>query len=372
MEKQKVLVLGGTGAIGAHLVDCLRDTKYEVIVTSRRERQSEGNISYVKGNAHELGFLKSLLSIRYVAIVNFMTYKSEEFEIIAPLLLDATEQYFFLSSCRSYASSDDILSEDAPQWLDVCKDEEYLATDNYALAKAYQERTLQKSGRKNWTIVRPYLTYSEQRLQLGFFEQNAWLLRALMGHKLVFSEDLALKQTTLTYGKDVARAIGLLIGKEQAYGEAINICCNQSLRWLDVLDIYTSELEKCLNKPVAVVMLQKAPVEDWPTEKWTFLYDRSHNRRFSNEKLLSIIRGFVFTNPEEGLRHSIREFVKKPNRNGFSWEQQASFDRITGEWAGRKEFASFKEYLSYLKNRVVSRATKEKLKKIMSNRAIVR
>lgn len=366
MEKQKVLVLGGTGAIGSHLVDCLRGSNYEVVVTSRRERQSEGNVAYVKGNAHDLGFLKSLLSVRYLAIVNFMTYKSEEFETVAPFLLDATEQYFFLSSCRSYAGSDDILSEDAPQWLDVCKDEEYLATDNYALAKTRQERTLQKSGRKNWTIVRPYLTFSEQRLQLGFFEQNSWLLRALMGHKLVFSKDLAHKQTTLTYGKDVARAICLLIGKEQAFGEAINICCNQSLRWLDVLDIYTSELEKCLNKPVPVVMLQNAPVQDWPTEKWTFQYDRCYNRRFSNEKLRSIIGDFAFTNPEEGLRHSIREFVKRPYREGFSWEQQACLDRITGEWAGYKEFASINEYLSYLKNRVISRSIKEKLKSIKS------
>lgn len=366
MNKQKVLVLGGTGAIGAHLVDCLKETKYEVVVTSRRERQSDGNVFYVKGNAHDLQFLCSLLTEHYEAIVNFMTYQSDEFEKVAHLLLKATDQYFFLSSCRSYAGSDEVLTEESPLLLDVCKDNEYLATDNYALAKARQERILRRAGKTNWTIVRPYLTYSEQRLQLGFFEQNSWLLRALMGRKLVFSEELSLKYTTLTYGKDVARAICSLIGKEEAYGEAINICCKHSLQWKDVLDIYSSELESCLNKQIQVVMLPKAPVDDWPTEKWTYLYDRNYNRCFSNEKLISIIGDFKFTEPEEGLRHCIREFVKNPNRNGYSWGQQACFDRMTGEWAHRKEIASFREYLSYLKNRVLSGSMKERLRKVKS------
>ena len=194
MGKPTVLVLGGTGAIGSHLVDYLNTTEYSVVVTSRKERPSTGNINYVKGNAHDISFLKTLLDEHHLAIVNFMTYTTEEFSKVVPLLLNATDQYIFLSSCRTFANVDGLLTENSPQLLDVCNDLDYLKTDNYALAKARQERTLINTGQKNWTIVRPYLTYSEQRLQLGFFEQNAWLLRAMIGKAIVFSEDL-LKNT---------------------------------------------------------------------------------------------------------------------------------------------------------------------------------
>ena len=332
MKEQRILVLGGTGAIGAHLVDCLRDTEYTVIVSSRRDRKSEGNVTYVKGDAHDIEFLKGLLSEHYVAIVNFMTYKTDEFKEVAPFLLDATDQYFFLSSCRTFTGSDDVIIEDSPQLLDVCQDKSFLATDNYSLAKAKQERILTTSGKKNWTIVRPYLTYSEQRLQLGFFEQNAWLMRALLGKTIVFSEDIASKYTTLTYGKDVANAICCLIGNVKAYGETINITCGHSMKWSEVLAIYTDELEKCLGRKIKVKILSKAPIDDWPSEKWTYLYDRLYNRQFSNQKLLSIDSSITFTKPEEGLRHCIKEYVNHPNKNGFSWAVQFRFDMITGEW----------------------------------------
>ena len=362
MNKKRVLVLGGTGAIGAHLVDCLRDTEYAVIVTSRRERHSEGNITYVRGNAHDIEFLKGLLTERYVAIINFMTYKSEEFKDVAPLLLGATDQYFFLSSCRTYACTGGVITENSPQLLDVCQDKEYLATDNYALAKAKQERILISSGKKNWTIVRPYLTYSEQRLQLGFFEQNAWLMRAILGKTIVFSEDIASKYTTLTYGKDVANAIYCLIGNEKAYGEAINITCGHSMKWSEVLAIYTDELEKCLGRKIKVKILSKAPVDDWPSEKWTYIYDRLYNRQFSNQKILSIDNSITFTNPDIGLRNSIKEYINHPNKNGFSWAVQASFDRITGEWSSWNEINSMHEFLIYLKNRMLGRKLIDRLK----------
>lgn len=364
MERQKVLVLGGTGAIGAHLVSLLKDSDYDVIVTSRSYRQSQGNIRYLKGNAHEIKFLQTILNEHYLAIVTFMTYKTEEFDALAPLMLGATDQFFFLSSCRSYADTDEIITENSPQLLDICEDEEFLASDNYALIKARQERVLINSKRNNWTIIRPYLTYSEQRLQLGFFEQGAWLMRAIKGKTIVFSEDLADKYTTLTYGEDVAKAISQLIGNEKAFGEAFNVTCGQSLLWAEVLDIYTSELTHLLGVKAKIKMLQKAPVSDWPTEKWTYKYDRIYSRRFSNKKLLSVLENFKFTNPEDGLRKCIRSFYARPFDAGFSWAVQARFDRITGEWSSYKEFSSVKEYASYLKYRILSKKMLAILKSI--------
>ena len=65
--------------------------------------------------------------------------------------------------------------------MDLTKDEQYLATNEYALAKAREENVLTESGFNNFTIIRPYITYYNNRLQLGIFEKEIWLQRALDG-----------------------------------------------------------------------------------------------------------------------------------------------------------------------------------------------
>ena len=131
-----------------------------------------------------------------------------------------------------------MITEDTPKLLDVCKDEEYLSTDEYALTKARQENILRKSGSTNWTIIRPYITYSEIRLQLGVNEKETWLYRALHGHTIVFSQDIAKNYTTLTYGYDVARGMASIIGKPETYGEAFHITQSKPMKWSEILNLY--------------------------------------------------------------------------------------------------------------------------------------
>ena len=235
----KILVLGGTGAMGVDLVKILGEHGEEVIVTSRTDRKSTfNNVKYVKGNAHDVAFLKSLLTKKYDAIVDFMVYTTEEFNARRNLLLSATEQYLFLSSSRVYADSKTPITEDSPRLLDTTTDIEYLKTDEYALTKARQENLLRESGKINWTIIRPYITYSNQRLQLGVYEKELWLYRALQGMTIVFPKIIAEKYTTMTLGEDVARGISMLIGNKKAIGQVFHITTNEAIKWSDVLLLY--------------------------------------------------------------------------------------------------------------------------------------
>ena len=102
------------------------------------------------------------------------------------------------------------------------------------------------STKKNWTIIRPYITYSEERLQLGVLEKEAWLYRAMHNRPIVSSADINNKVTTLTYGFDVAKGINAIIGQEAAFGEAFHITSSGSITWNNVLEIYTNVLEKHL------------------------------------------------------------------------------------------------------------------------------
>ena len=142
----------------------------DVYVTTRRERKGVG-ITYIQGNAHETAFLSDILrKYHFDVLIDFMIYNTSEFADRVDLLLSSVGQYIFLSSSRVYADSETPITENSPRLLDVYKDEEYLKTDEYALSKARQEDILHRSGNYYWTVIRPYITFSEIRLQLGVLE----------------------------------------------------------------------------------------------------------------------------------------------------------------------------------------------------------
>lgn len=172
----KILLLGGTGAMGSHLKDVLSsDNDNQIYIKSRRKNKSKGNIVYIEGNAHDNNFLTRLLDSKWDVIVDFMVYNTEEFSSRINLLLKSCKQYVYLSSARVYAYSSNPIIESNDRLLDTTTDIHFLQTDEYALTKARQENILTNSSFNNWTIIRPYITYSENRLQLGVMELQSWL-----------------------------------------------------------------------------------------------------------------------------------------------------------------------------------------------------
>ena len=218
----KILILGGTGAIGKSLVSIMETKGAKVYVTSRKDRESSLNVQYLKGNAHDINFLKTIIiNENFDAIVDFMQYKSIEFKERVDFFLNNTKQYIFLSSARVYSNLDKNINEDTKRLLDILEDKEYLNTEDYALEKAREENLLISNSKKNWTIVRPYITYDYDRLQLGVYGKEQWLYRILKGKKLFIQSELLNKKTTLTYGEDVSKYISKLILNENAFGEIL-------------------------------------------------------------------------------------------------------------------------------------------------------
>jgi len=344
----KILILGGTGAMGKHLVQQLRGTNNQVVVTSRRSFVNKDNIAYIQGNAHEPIFLDHLLTHNFDVIVDFMAYRTEEFKLRYKKILENCGQYIFMSSSRVYADSEQALTESSPRLLDVSTDKEYLATDEYALAKARQEDLLRNSGRKNYTIIRPYITYSENRLQLGILEKEKWLYRALKGRTIMFSKDIANKYTTLTYGMDVASAIVKLIGNEKALGEAFHITSNQSYSWDKILNWYLDAIEQYSGNRPRVIMEEKSLNLKNDHVKYQVKYDRYYNRRFNNSKINAFINTSSFVAANVGLPQCIKRFIENPSFLYIDWKREAYYDRITGEYASFKEMATIKQKIKYL------------------------
>lgn len=334
--------------MGCHLAQILaRKGNIRVYVTSRKYRKNQDSVTYIQGNAHDALFLRQLLQRRWDVIVDFMVYGTEEFKGRVEALLDATNQYIFLSSSRVYAQSENPLTEKSSRLLDATADKEYLATDEYALRKAREENTLMESGYHNWTIIRPYITYSEKRLQLGVLEKEQWLYRALKGRTIVFSKDIASRYTTLTYGYDVACCIAQLVGNPQAYRQIFHITANQSIKWEEVLGLYVEILAQRGYNPK--VKLRDCAVNVYmPGAQYQVCYDRVYNRIFDNSKIQQVAADIQFKGPIDGIRQCLNSFLDSPEFLGIDWELEAMNDRVTGEWTSFREIKNIKQIIRYL------------------------
>ncbi len=217
-----------------------------------------------------------------------MSYSTSEFEERIDLFLNATKQYVFMSSARVYANMDFAkINENMPRILEVTYDKDYLLTDEYALSKARQENLLIGHNKKNYTIIRPYITYNYNRLQLGIYEKEQWLLRALNKKPIVFSKDIANKITTMTYAGDVSYLISELLGRKNALGETFNITSGETLKWKEVLQIYITSIEEFYGIHPVVIYKDNAVVPKH--QFYQYKYDRMYNRIFDNNKILDTI-----------------------------------------------------------------------------------
>lgn len=347
----EILILGGTGAMGVPLVNLLaKDNK--LFVTTRAKKENKGNITYIQGNAKDREFFSTLMNKRYDSIIDFMVYGTEELKERLPLLLDHTKQYFFFSSSRCYADSSTPITEDSPRLVDVCTDPEYLSIDEYGMAKGREENLLRETGRTNWTIIRPYITYNSNRIQLGVYEKENWLRRALEGRTIVFPKDIAAKKTSLTYGPDVAGAIAELIGNEKAYGQAFHITTDESHTWGEILDFYCDKIEEITEKRPKVKLVENSNGLMTVWNKWQIKYDRLYDREFNNIKIETVRGKYNYKQTFEGLGECLEEFISNPVWLGMNDRYEAWCDRLCGEWTPLWEIPGKKAKLIYLKYRI--------------------
>ncbi|ASM37285.1 NAD-dependent epimerase/dehydratase family protein [Campylobacter sputorum] len=344
----KILLLGGTGVMGKYLTDLLLSQGYEIYITSRLFREKKG-IHFIKGDAKNTDFLKTVLNENgFDVIVDFMVYNTDEFKNRVDLLLNATSHYIFLSTSRVYSDSVMPITENTIRLLDSCTDLEYLQTEEYALTKARQENILFSANKKNWTIIRPYITYGINRLQLGNLEKEIWLRRAIEGKTIVFCKEISECYTTLTYGKDVAKSFIPIFNNSNAFGNTYHICANKKIKWIDVLNIYLDVLEKHFNKRPKVILQKLDDYLKWNPGKYQIIYDRLYNREFDNSKINEFIDVGSFNEVEQTLVMCLEEFLENPKFLHNGYRVHGSIDKITKEKTKIKDIKPIKQKIAYI------------------------
>lgn len=254
---KRVLLIAGAGTLGGSTYPELLKLGYSVDVISLEDFSSVSpRLGFVKARA-DLDFLKGFLSERgrYDAIVDFV-HTPDEQALFAriDLLLEQTDQFVFLSSYRTYADRDRVITEDSPQWMESTTDPTFLSQDTYAIPKQKGERHLRASGRRNWTIIRPVISFTHYRLDLVTVGAYAILSRSAAGKRILLPEGCRNSHAGVTWGGNTGLLLSRLIGNPQALGDVFTLGSNEVLTWGDVASYY---------EEFAGAKFEWVPVEDY-------------------------------------------------------------------------------------------------------------
>lgn len=320
---KKVLVMGGTGAMGVYVVPELLKKGYKVDVLSLDDIQSDNpNLRYFVGNGHDHALLSELFKNNYDGIIDFMIYNTEDFRQNHEFLLSHTGHYIYLSSYRVYAD-DCPITEESRQLLDASTDEDYLAHDDYSLYKARGEDILEASPYRNWTAVRPAITYSHRRYQLVILEADSLITRAREGKPVLLPEEARNVQATMSWAGDVAKMFAAVLFNEEAKCQHYTFATAEHQTWGTIAGYY----EELIGLKVKWISREEflnvmaADENGYKSAKWQLDYDRLFDRVVDNSKICKLagLKQSEFMTLKEGLKLELSNLpadAQFPNRNG--------------------------------------------------------
>ena len=284
---KNVLLIAGGGTLGTYTAKELLRLGCNVDVICPEEKKSyDERLKFYQSYATD-DFLKDLFSKKhYDGIVNFIHYPdAEKYKPVHKLLTDNTEHLIFLSSYRVYADLEHPITEESPRLLDTSKDERFLAKENYALAKARAEDfIINESNTKNWTIVRPVISFSNKRLDIETINQNVVLDCAREGKSLFLPKITKNLTASLDWAGNSGKLIANLLFRKEALGETYTISTAQNLTWGEIAQIYT-ELIGTRFEWIDDDEWLKHP-EHIQGGYWAAVYDRFYDREIDNSKVL--------------------------------------------------------------------------------------
>ena len=359
----KLLIIGGTGAMGAPLTGILsKNTSNLVYVLSRKGEgtRNSDNVRCIKGDAFDLAFMKDLIKREnFDVIIDFMIYNPDTYNDFLELYLNSCKQYVFTSTASVYNEPSEHIkiTEETPLLWENYSEERKGNNRVYHILKTNLDNIVLNQEKKNWTMVRPYITFNIHKLPLATWPKECWLYRALNGKSVILPKDVMDIPTTVTYGYDVSVGISELIGNDQAFGQIINIASNMSLTWNEVFKMYQTILKEKCGAEINVKWVDTSD-EIWVEcpHQYDFLAcDRLLRKEFDTKKLDTLVgHTFVFSDSKDSLKKCLETFLDDTHRQIYPDPVLNGYmDRVTSDFTSLRNFKSRSAKLSYLVNRYI-------------------
>lgn len=238
----KILLIGGTGFIGPHVIRKLQGNGHEVTIFHRGNRPVPAGVREIIGDSnHLVEFRETLAREKFDAVIDFILSSARQATTLIQTFRGITQRVVALSSMDVYRAWGVFygLEPGGPQPLPLTEDSELRAKSPYPPEVANKLRQM-----VSW-VDDEYDKVPVERVILGHPDLPGTVLRLPMiygpgdyVHRfypflkrmddrrpfILFAEDVAAVRTPRGYVEDVAAGIALATTSRHADGRVYNIC----------------------------------------------------------------------------------------------------------------------------------------------------
>lgn len=228
----RILVVGGSGLIGYHLLPRLCGAGHEVVSVTRGERPlADDRVQHVRADRHDLAALATGLGGAFDAVIDNVAYQPDDALSLLGLLEGRVGRYVLTSTAFVYNGLEEALTsphrpfrEDDPHVPSA--DGETRPGDahaSYVVGKQRLEEALTGVTDIPLTIVRPLLQIVGENTNDGRFE---WFWRRVAGGGPIWLPDDAREKAgpcQLSYSGDVAAVLAAVATSDEPLTGAFNV-----------------------------------------------------------------------------------------------------------------------------------------------------
>jgi nucleoside-diphosphate-sugar epimerase len=206
----RILIMGGTRFIGVYLTKILVEQGHDVVLFNRGKKPApvEG-IQQIHGDRTDASQLKDKLSQeQFDAIFDNNGRELSDTQPLAEIFKDRVKHFVYMSSAGVYLKSDQLphIEGDA------------IDPKSRHKGKHDTEAFLEQLGIP-WTSIRPTYIYGPQ----NYNDLEAWFFDRIVRDRTIPIPGNGMHITQLGHCQDLARAMSLVLGNEQAIGQVYNV-----------------------------------------------------------------------------------------------------------------------------------------------------
>lgn len=321
----KVLLIGGSGTLSKAVLKESMVKGYTITIMNRgiRSNTVPNGVEHLVCDVKNEAALKDVLSGRYFdVVVDFVSRIPSETRMLFSVFSGICKQYIFISTACVYrrCQEDMPIKENSPKpnknW-------------SYNVEKFECEETLKslsKDSKAYYTIVRPYITYDNERIPFGIapeYKYHRTIIERIKSGKPMFVWGDGQTMTTSTYVSEFAVGLVGLFLNDKARNEDFHITSSMSY---PVIDVLTLLFEKLGKKP-QIVHLTNEEMSEWlPQYRSMLLGDRVLPAVFDNSKIKSAVPEYESKiTLSEGL-DKILEYYNNKSDYDYDYKYDALID----------------------------------------------
>lgn len=356
----KVLLIGGTGILSTDIVEESLNRNYDVYIINRGHRNNiiDKRVKIIIGDIRNVEQIQQKLKNEsFDVVIDFLSFNKEQLKNTLAIFKNKCDQFVFISSATAYRQT---------KKGELITEKTELRNDNwdYARGKIECEEFLKENYKENkqcYTIIRPYVTYSNRRIPFAIIPSEQWTLaNRILLEKPILLWDGGKAVCTLTYTKDFAKGIVGLFKNPKAYQEDFHITTDYTLTWKEALE----DIGKALGKKPIIADIPSTYISKYLSEyKGVLFGDKGLDRIFDNTKIKEAVPDFnAQTKFEDGIKETIKYYNKHPEAQIINYSWDARIDSLIDKYyksIKKKDYDRTKLTLKSYKNKLT---TKEKLK----------